>query len=84
MFFKCTPRGILPEWLHKTNLYDSPKNALVFMGILVTVIVLLTNFLPSVNLMYQALILMATVHYFIPYLYLVVAYIKLMDSSEKS
>ncbi|APA83706.1 APC family permease [Francisella tularensis] len=83
MFFKCTPRGILPEWLHKTNKYDSPKNALVFMGILVTVIVLLTNFLPSVNLMYQALILMATVLYFIPYLYLVVAYIKLMDSTYK-
>lgn len=81
--FKCTPRGILPEWLHKTNKYDSPKNALVFMGILVTVIVLLTNFLPSVNLMYQALILMATVLYFIPYLYLVVAYIKLMDSTYK-
>ena len=48
------------------------------MGVLVTAIVLLTNFLPSVNLMYQALILMATVLYFIPYLYLVVAYIKLM------
>ncbi|MDE5020695.1 amino acid transporter, partial [Francisella tularensis subsp. holarctica] len=55
----------------------------VFMGILVTVIVLLTNFLPSVNLRYQALILMATVLYFIPYLYLVVAYINLMDSTYK-
>lgn len=83
MFFKCTPKGILPEWLHKTNKHDSPKNALIFMGILVTLIVLLTNFLPSVNLMYQALILMATVLYFIPYLYLVVAYIKLMNNSYK-
>ncbi|AJC49459.1 amino acid permease [Allofrancisella guangzhouensis] len=80
MFFKCTPRGILPEWLHKTNKHDSPKNALVAMGVLVTVIVLLTSFLPSVNVMYQALILMATILYFIPYLYLVVAYIKLMSS----
>lgn len=57
MFFKCIPKGILSEWVHKTNKYDSPKNALVFMGVLVTAIVLLTNFLPSVNLMYQALIL---------------------------
>ncbi|MDE5032061.1 amino acid permease, partial [Francisella tularensis] len=64
MFFKCTPRVILPEWLHQTNKYDSPNNALVFMGILVTVIVLLTNVVPSVNLMYQALLLMATVGYF--------------------
>ncbi|MDE4957589.1 amino acid permease, partial [Francisella tularensis subsp. holarctica] len=76
-------RGILPEWLHKTNKSDSPKNALVFMGIFVTVIVLLTNFLPSVNMMYQALIHMATVRNFIPYLYLVDAYIKLMDSTYK-
>ncbi|AIT09904.1 amino acid transporter [Candidatus Francisella endociliophora] len=83
MFFKCTPKGILPEWLHKTNKHDSPKNALVFMGILVTLIVVLTNFLPSVDLMYQALILMATVLYFIPYLYLVIAYIKLMDNRYK-
>ncbi|MCF6776720.1 APC family permease [Thiotrichales bacterium 19X7-9] len=77
MFFKCTPKGILPDWLHKTNKYQAPKNALVFMGVLVTIIVLLTNFLATVNTMYQALILMATVLYFIPYLYLVVAYIKL-------
>ena len=83
MFFKCTPKGILPDWLHKTNKHDSPKNALIFMGILVTIIVLLTNFLPSVNVMYQVLILMATVLYFIPYLYLVLAYIKLMDSRYK-
>lgn len=52
MFFKCTPKVILLEWLLKTNKYDSPKNALVFMGVLVIAIVLLTNFLPSVNLMY--------------------------------
>lgn len=83
MFFKCTPKGILPDWLHKTGKHDSPKNALIFMGILVTIIVLLTNFLPSVNVMYQVLILMATVLYFIPYLYLVLAYIKLMDSRYK-
>ncbi|MCF6766687.1 APC family permease [Thiotrichales bacterium 19S3-7] len=77
MFFKCTPKGILPDWLHRTNKYQAPRNALIFMGILVTLIVLLTNFLPTVNTMYHALILMATVLYFIPYLYLVVAYIKL-------
>jgi amino acid transporter len=83
MFFKCTPKGILPNWLHKTNKHDSPRNALLFMGVLVTIIVLLTNFLPSVNVMYQVLILMATVLYFIPYLYLVIAYIKLMGNGYK-
>jgi amino acid transporter len=83
MFFKCTPRGILPDWLHKTNKHDSPRNALLFMGLIVTIIVLLTNFLPSVDIMYQALILMATVLYFIPYLYLVVSYIKLVEGKLK-
>ncbi|MBD2809118.1 hypothetical protein IDZ49_10100, partial [Francisella tularensis] len=53
MFFKCPPRGILPEWLYKTNKYESPQNALVVMGILVTDIDILTPFLPSVHLMYK-------------------------------
>ncbi|TNF68359.1 MAG: amino acid permease [Gammaproteobacteria bacterium] len=83
MFFKCTPKDVLPDWLHKTNKYNAPRNALIFMGILVTIIVLLTNFLPTVNAMYQALILMATVLYFIPYLYLVIAYIKLNSSKRR-
>ena len=83
MFFKCTPKGILPNWLHKINKYDIPYNALLFMGVLVTIIVLCTNFLPSINSMYQILILMATILYFIPYLYLVVAYVKLSSSASK-
>lgn len=83
MFFKCVPQGVLPGWLHKTNKHDSPQNALIFMGVLVSVIVLTTNFLPSVNVMYQLLILMATVLYFIPYLYLVVAYFKLRKDKLK-
>lgn len=83
MFFKCIPDGILPNWLHSTNKHGSPQNALIFMGALVTLIVLLTNFLPTVNTMYEALILMATVLYFIPYLYLVVTYFKLSTGKLK-
>ena len=77
MFFKCTPKGILPNWFHRSNKYDSPANALIFMGILVTVIILLTNLVPGINDMYQVLVLMTTILYFIPYLYLAVSYIKL-------
>ncbi|XSZ47246.1 amino acid permease [Francisella noatunensis] len=73
----------MPDWLHKTNKHDSPRNALIFMGVLVTFIVVFTNLLPSVDAMYQILILMATVLYFIPYLYLVIAYIKLMNHKIK-
>lgn len=78
-----TPKVILSEWLHKTNKYDSSKNALVFMGVLVTAIVLLTNILPSVNLMYQALILILQYFILSLTLYLVVVYIKLIDSAYK-
>ncbi len=77
MFFQCTPKGILPDWLHRQNKYEAPQNALIFMGILVSIIIILTNFITSINAMYQALILMATILYFIPYLYLVFAYNKL-------
>lgn len=84
IFFKCTPRGILPDWLHKTNRYDAPNNALMFMGALVTLIVLLTNFIPTVGDMYQVLVLMATILYFVPYLFLSSAYIKLQIKANKS
>jgi len=76
MFFKCTPKGILPDTLHKVDTNGIPRNAILFMGALVTVIVLLTNLLNSVNIMYQALVLMATILYFIPYLFLSVIYLK--------
>ena len=76
MFFKCTPKGLLPDWLHKTNRYDAPVNALWFVGILVTIILLATNLLPAVNDMYQVLVLMSVLLTFLPYIFLVFTYIK--------
>lgn len=76
MFFKCTPKGLLPNWFHKTNKNDAPVNAILFIGLLVTVILLATNLLPAVNDMYQILILMCVLLVFIPYFYLVAAYVK--------
>jgi len=76
MFFKCTPQGILPKWLHKSDKNGTPVNALLFQGILVSLIIVLTNFLSSVNDMYQVLLLVTTVIAFIPYLFLVVVYLK--------
>lgn len=78
MFFKCTPIGLLPDWFHKTNKSDAPVNAILFVGLVVTVIVLTTNLLPAVNDMYQILILMSVLLTFIPYLFLVNVFIKSM------
>lgn len=74
MFFKCTPTGVLPSWLHKTDANGTPIQALLLQGLLVSVIIILTSALPNVNAMYQVLVLMTTILYFLPYFFLVSAY----------
>jgi amino acid transporter len=76
MFFKCTPKGSLPAWIKRANKDGAPANALLAVGALVTVVTLVTNLLPNVNAMYQILILMTTVLYFIPYLLMVFVFCK--------
>ncbi len=76
MFFKCTPPGILPELLHEVDENGTPRNAILFMGVLITIVILTTNTLPGANVMYQVLVLMSTIIYFIPYLFLAVIYFK--------
>lgn len=76
MFFECTPRGILPDWMHKTDNRGTPTNAILFQGVLVSLVILVTSLLPNVNAMYQVLVLMTTILYFIPYLFLAVTYLR--------
>ncbi|MCX7125233.1 MAG: APC family permease [Gammaproteobacteria bacterium] len=80
MFFKCTPKGLLPNWFHKTNKNNAPTNALLFVGLLVTIILLTTSLLPAVNDVYQILVLMSVLLAFIPYLFLLAAYVKNLQS----
>ncbi|MDP1575006.1 MAG: APC family permease [Coxiellaceae bacterium] len=80
MFFKCSPKGVLPEWFQKTNKNEAPINALLFVGVIVSFILMTTTFLPAVNDMYQILVLMSVLLTFIPYLFLVRVYIKNMKS----
>ncbi len=75
MFFKDTRKEILPLFFHRENKHGIPANALLLEGVLVSFIILATSFLPSVNLMYQTLMLMTTIIYFIPYLLVIVAYV---------
>lgn len=76
MFFKCTPKGLIPSWFHKMNKNAAPTNAIWFIGLLVTLILLTTNLLPAVNDMYQILVLMCVLLAFIPYFFLAAAYVK--------
>lgn len=84
MFFKATERGILPAFLHRTNRQNIPHHALLLQAFLVTAAILMTTFLPTVNLMYQVLVLAATITFFIPYLFLVVAYAKFKWHTHRS
>lgn len=74
MFFKCTPKGLIPDWFKKTNKQQTPVNAIMFMGLLVTIILLATNLLPGVNDIYQILVLMSALLVFLPYVFLTFTY----------
>jgi len=82
MFFQCAEKGILPSWLQKLNANYVPANALVAQGVMVTAIVLCTQFMPSVNTMYTVLVLMSTIIYFLPFLFLSIAYIRLRKRKQ--
>ncbi len=79
MFFKCTPKGVLPKALHKVNSRGTPVNALIFQGILISIIIIATNFLDKVNSMYEVLVLASSITFFVPYIYLAIAYIKSLE-----
>lgn len=77
MLFESTKEGILPEYFTKLNKNDMPQNAMVIQAVLITLIVILTTFLPTVENIYGVLVLMTTITYFIPYLFMFVTFITL-------
>lgn len=77
MFFQCTEKHLIPAWLHRKNKNDIPYNAFILQAVLVTVIILATTLLPNVNEMYEVMVLMTTAVYFIPYVLLVISYVRL-------
>lgn len=77
MLFESTKSGILPNSFTKLNENDMPQNAMIIQACIITAVVLVTSLLPSVNAFYGILVLMTTINYFIPYLILFPAFIKL-------
>ena len=77
MFFESTKEGVLPNYFTKLNKNDMPSNAMLSQSGVVTVIIIITSFLPSVNVFYETLILMASITYFIPYIMMFAAFLKL-------
>ncbi|MDD5091202.1 MAG: APC family permease, partial [Candidatus Wallbacteria bacterium] len=68
MLFESTKQGVLPEFFTKLNRYGMPGNAMISQAFLITLIVLFTSLLPTVNTFYSVLVMMTTITYFLPYL----------------
>ncbi len=77
MLFECVESTIFPRWMQELNKHHVPANALILIGCIVTCIIMLIQYLPTVNSIFTTLVLMGTIVYFMPYLFLIVGYIKL-------
>ena len=75
-------KQFLPEMISKKNKDDMPRNLIIIQGIIITIVVLVTKTLKSVETIYMVLISVETILMFIPYLLLIVAYIKTKRNPE--
>ena len=69
-------KQFLPEMIAKKNKDDMPRNLIIIQGIIITIVVLVTKTLKSVETIYMVLISVETILMFIPYLLLIIAYVK--------
>jgi amino acid transporter len=69
-------RKFLPEFITRKNKDDMPKNIIIIQGIIITIIVLVTSTFKTVEAIYTILIMVETILMFLPYLILIIAYIK--------
>ncbi|WP_158598241.1 APC family permease [Falsibacillus albus] len=76
MFYE-SGKNILQAALAKKNKSDMPANLILWQAAGVSVILLLSGFIPTISSAVNMLIFMATLAFFIPYVYLILAYIKL-------
>ncbi len=77
MLFGSVKEGVFPEKLTKLNSHGIPERAVLFQTILVTIIMILTEFLPGVDIIYNILVTMTSLVSLFPYVMLIFAYIKL-------
>jgi amino acid transporter len=77
MLFGSVKKGIFSEKLTKVNEHNIPVKAVYLQAIIVTVILLTMNLLPSVDTIYNVLITMTALTALFPYVLLFTAYIKL-------
>mgnify|MGYP003081374571 FL=1 len=77
MLFGSVRKGIFPESLTQTNSHNIPEKAVYLQAVIVTVIILGTQFIPTVDAIYNVLVTMTALTALFPYVLLFMAYIKL-------
>ncbi len=83
MFTEGNDKKFIPKTLRKENKNGIPSNALIIQSVVVTVIVLLTSLMKTVENLYTVLVMMATITLFIVYLVVLLAYFKLKFKMQK-
>lgn len=83
IFFE-SGKTILPKALTKTNKANMPANMIIWQAVGVSIILLLSGLVPTISDALNMLIFMATLAFFIPYVFLICAYIKLRKADTKA
>ncbi|WP_433746918.1 APC family permease [Falsibacillus pallidus] len=81
MFYE-SGKNVLPKILTKTNKANMPSNLILWQSAGVSVILLFSGFIPTISSALNMLTFMATLAFFIPYVYLILAYIKLRRNDK--
>lgn len=79
MLLESCKDGALPNWFIKTNKDGMPIRALLTQAVIVTIIVICTASLPSINAFFGTLVLMAAITINISYAFMFFAFIKLRN-----
>ncbi len=77
MLLESCREGVLPKWFTQINKDGMPVRALLVQAVIVTLVIICTSFLPSINAFFGTLALMAVITMFIPYAFMFLAFIKL-------
>ncbi|MDG4657290.1 amino acid permease [Ectobacillus antri] len=77
-------RHILPQTLTKTNKANMPANMILWQAVGVSFILLCSGFVPTLSEALNMLIFMATLAFFIPYVFLICAYVKLRKTDKQA
>ncbi|XRG80291.1 amino acid permease [Rossellomorea sp. GAMAL-10_SWC] len=76
-------KDVLPQNLLKENKDGMPSILILGQAVAVTFILILSAFVPSVSKALNMLVLMSTLAFFIPYVFLISAYLKLRMTDKK-